>query len=89
MSNHRIASRIIEVIIAYETGLASASAVAAAIEVHEPALEALPRAIRDDMHRLSMEIIMADLTPLEEDQLGIKSIGEALSKLKTLLQSIR
>lgn len=88
MSNRSIATRIMEVVAAYEAKQVGASAIARALELHEPAFEALPRTVRDEMHHLSVQIIRDDVTPLEEAQLGFKSDGVAISRLRALLQSV-
>lgn len=88
MSNKTIINRILEIIEAFEHGQTSASAVAASVELHEPALETIPREARDKMHALSVEVIMQDVSSVEEEMLGWKSRREALHELKSLLISL-
>ncbi|KPJ95160.1 MAG: hypothetical protein AMJ53_03395 [Gammaproteobacteria bacterium SG8_11] len=85
MTNATIVQRIIEVINAYENGKTSASSIAESIEMHEPAMESIPREIRDKIHNLSVEIIEQDITPIEEKMLGIEPGKKALTELKTIL----
>lgn len=89
MSNRTIINRILEIVDAFEHGVASASAVAASVELHDPALEAVPRAARDKMRALSVEVINQDVSPIEEEMLGWKSSCEALHELRSLLISLR
>ncbi len=88
MSNKAIINRILEIIDAFEHGDASALAVAASVELHEPALEAVSRAARDEMHALSVEVIKQDVSPIEEEMLGWESSREALHELRSLLLSL-
>lgn len=88
MSNRSIAERILEVVAAFERGSIGASAIAESIEIHEPALESVSRVLRDELHRLSVQVIGEDVSPQEESLLGIKSSKVALVKLKSLLQAI-
>ena len=88
MSNQSIAKRISEVVVAYEREEVSASAVAESIELHKPALEGIPRSLRDALHKLSVELINQDLSPLEQEMLGLAPTREALESLKALLRSI-
>ena len=88
MSNKTIVNRIIEIIVAFEHGQTSASAVAASVELHEPALETIPREVRDKIHALSVKVIMQDVSSVEAEMLGWKSNNEALHELKSLLISL-
>lgn len=88
MSNKTIINRILEIIEAFENGQTSASAVAASVELHVPALETIPWATRDKMHALSVQVIMQDECWVEEEILGWKSSFEALHELKSLLISL-
>jgi hypothetical protein len=89
MTNPRIASRILEVLAAYERGEASAFLVAQSIELHEPAMEGVSQSARERLHRLSVQVIQEDASPLEQEQLGIPAGGQALRELKLLLQSLK
>jgi hypothetical protein len=89
MSNETIAKRILEVIEAYETGKTSASSVAQSVELHEPAMESIPKATRDKLHELSLKIMDQDVSPLEEKILGIRPSRDALMELKILLGQLR
>ena len=88
MTNASIAARILEGIAAYESGRASASSVAESIELHESALESVPREIRDRLHRLSVMVIEQDVTPQEEELLGLSPSRQALIELKSLLSEM-
>lgn len=88
MSNATIAARIAEAIAAFERGDAGATFVAESIELHEPALEAVPREVRDNLHRLSVKLIEQDLSPFEEEMLGIPHSREALAKLKLVVAGL-
>lgn len=88
MSNKSVIDRILEIIEAFEHGDTCASAVAASVELHESALEAIPREVRDKMRALSVEVIKQDVTPIEEEMLGWKDSREALHELKSLLISL-
>lgn len=88
MSNASITVRILESVAAYESGLASAASVAESIELHEPALEAVPREVRDRLHSLSVQVLEQDVSPQEETLLGIKASRQALEELKLLLRSL-
>lgn len=89
MSNERIAVRIAEVVAAYERGEVGATAVTDSIELHEPALENVPRAVRDELHRLSLDLLRQDVSPLEAEMLGWEQTRRALDELKALLAIIR
>lgn len=89
MTNKAIAQRILDVIDAYESGSTSASAVAESVELHEPALEAITRDVRDSLHNLSVKVIEQDVSSVEEEQLGIRNSKEALKKLKKLLSEMQ
>lgn len=88
MTNASVASRILERIAAYENGRASASSVAESIELHESALESVSRELRDQMHNLSVRVLEQDVTPQEEELLGLKSSRQALQELKSLLKGL-
>jgi len=88
MSNQSIIARILETIALFEGGATSASAVAASVELHEPALEGVPRAARDRMHALALEVIMQDVSPVEQEMLGWQSSRQASHALKSLLISL-
>lgn len=89
MSNFTIASRILEAVAAFERGEVGATAIAQSVELHEPALEAVPRDVRDRLHLLSVKAIEQDLSPLEEEVLGICATKEAVNELKLVLEAIR
>lgn len=89
MSNASVVTRILESVAAYERGEASASSIAKSIELHEPALEALPRVVRDRLNALSVEVIEQDVTPQEEALLGLKPSRKALEELKSVLESLK
>ena len=89
MANESIAARIAEVVAAHERGDTGAKAVADSIELYEPALEGIPRAVRDELHRLSVELIREDVTPLEAEMLGWERTRRALDELKALLVSFK
>lgn len=88
MSNASIGQRVLESIAAYEDGRNSAVSVAQSIELHEPALEAVPREFRDRLHALSVQVLEQDVTPQEEALLGIKASRQALEEIKSLLRSL-
>jgi len=88
MSNTTIVQRIFEVVSAFERGDAGATAIAQSVEIHGPALEAVPRKVRDRLHKLSVMIIEQDVSPLEEKMLGLQASKEACAELKILLQEI-
>jgi hypothetical protein len=88
MSNTSIARRILEIVAAFERGEAPASAVAASLELHEPALEAVPRDLRDRLHNLSLKIIEEDVTPQEQLLLGHEPSRQALNDLRELLEGL-
>jgi hypothetical protein len=89
MSNRSIAARIAEVVAAYERGHVAALAVAESVELHEPAFEALSRSVRDDLHRLSAQIVAQDTSPLESEMLGLQSPRAAVASLKAILEGIQ
>jgi hypothetical protein len=88
MSNATIINRISEVVIAFERGELGATAIAQSIELHEPALEMLPRELRDRLHKLSVQVLEQDLSPLEERMLGLRASRQALEELKAVLALI-
>lgn len=88
MSNASIAQRILQTIAAYERGEVGSTSVADSIELHEPAFEDLKRDIRNHIHRLSLEIVKQDISPLEEEMLGWKASRSALEELKSVLNKI-
>ncbi len=88
MANSSIARRVLEVVSAFERGEVPASAIAASLELHEPALEAVSRDIRDKLHALSLQIIQEDVTPQEQSVLGIEPSTRGCSELRRLLQCL-
>lgn len=88
MTNSRIASRVLEVLAAFERGEVGSTVVAESVELHEPALEGVPRSVRDNLHRLSVQVINEDLSPLEQEQLGIPASRRAVGELKLALQAL-
>jgi hypothetical protein len=88
MSITNIVRRILETLSAYEQGDVAASSIAQSVELHEPAMEAIPREMRDLLHQLSLKIIEEDVSPLEEEDLGLKASREGCEELRTLLQQI-
>jgi len=89
VSNTNIASRILEIVSKFEQGLVPNTAIAECIELHEPALEGTERKIRDQLHKFSVQIITEDLSPHEEEMLGISASRNAVEQLKSLLKSIK
>ena len=89
MSNESIAARMADTVAAYERGEAGAKAVADSVELHETALEGIPREIRDRLRRLSVDLICEDVTPLETEMLGWEHTRRALDELKALLANIK
>ncbi|GEM_PF-3881999 len=67
MSNKSIINRILEIIEAFEHGQTSASAVAASVALHEPALATIPGEARDKLHALSFDVIMQDISTVEAE----------------------
>ena len=72
----------------YESGRTSASSIAESIELHESALESVPKEIRDKLHSLSVQVIEQDVTPQEEELLGLTPGRQALNELKSLLSEL-
>ena len=89
MSNSAIAHRVLEVLAAFERGEASASAIAESLELHEPALEGIPRDLRDRMHSLSVQIIYEDVTPQEQALLGFEPSRCAFDELRRVLEAVK
>jgi len=89
MSNINIVSRILEVVAAFERGEVGATAIAQSIELHEPALETVPREVRDRLHRLSVRAIEQDISPLEAETLGLCATKDAVNELIHTLETIR
>jgi hypothetical protein len=88
MSNRAIVNRISEIVAAYERGEVGATAIAEGVELYEPALERVSRSVRDALHKLSVESIKQDLSPLELEMLGLQPTREAVKSLKLLLEQI-
>lgn len=88
MSNASIAQRLLRVIAQYEREEAGTASIASNVELYEPAFENLPRDTRDKLHELSIEIFNQDLTPLEEETLGMKSSRSALNEMKRILEEV-
>lgn len=89
MSNTAIVSRILEVVAAFERGEVGATAIAQSIELHEPALEAIPREVRDKLHRLSVKAIEQNLSTLEAEMLGLCATQDEVNELIHTLEAIR
>ena len=83
-----IATRVSEVIAAFERGEVSVLAVEESIELHEPALEAIPRETRDLLHNLSAKLVREDLSPVERELLGVQASQETLAKLKAVVAAL-
>ena len=88
MSNASIVARMLETIAAYERGEASAWSVEESVELHGPALEAVPDEARDRLRSLPVQIMMQDIEAEEEALLGITPSRQALQELKSLLGSL-
>lgn len=88
MSNTSIARRILEIADQYANGTAPASAIAAGLELHEPALEGISRDLRDRLHALSVAVIHEDVSPLEAEQLGWIASRDSLSELQRVLREL-
>lgn len=88
MSNTSIARRILEIADQYANGTAPASAIAAGLELHEPALEGVSRDLRDRLHALSVAVIHEDVSPLEAEQLGWVASRNSLSELQRVLREL-
>lgn len=89
MSNITIVNRILEVVAAFDRKEVSAIAIVQSIELHEPALEAVSRNIRDKLHLLSVQALEQDLSPFEEEVLGGCATTNAANELKTILGVIQ
>jgi hypothetical protein len=88
MSNTSIAKRILEIAEQYANGAAPANAIAASLELHEPALEGVSRDVRDRLHALSVAVIREDISPPEAEQLGWVASRNALSELQRILRQL-
>lgn len=88
MSNATIASRMLEIVADFERGRLPSVAIAQCMELHEPALEGIERNVRDRLHKLSVQIIEQDISPIEEQMLGIQASRNAATELKELLKKI-
>jgi hypothetical protein len=88
MPNRTIANRIAETIAAFERDELGATAIADSVDLHEPALEGVPRSLRDALHKFSVEAVRQDFSPLELEMLGLQPTREAVESLKLLLSQI-
>lgn len=89
MSNASIASRILEVVAAFEASKSSAYAVNQSIELHAPAFEGISREKVDALNALGLKLLTNDVSDLEREQLGWTDIsGEAIWDIKRLLMAI-
>jgi hypothetical protein len=70
MSNASIASRILEVVLAFESGRGSPFLVNESIELHSPAFAAIPRELIDRLNHLGLTLLKEDLSEFEREQLG-------------------
>jgi len=85
MTNQSIASRVLEAVKRVEAGELPVSAIASSLEMHEPALEGVPRDVRDRLHKLAVDAIRQDVSAREREQLGIEGSRQALMELKAIL----
>lgn len=88
MSNASIARRLLEMTDRYTSGALPASAIAAGLERHGPALEGVPQEVRDRLHALSVAVIAEDVSPLEAEQLGLANRRDALDALRRMLEQL-
>jgi hypothetical protein len=88
MPNATIAHRVLEVVAAFARGEAPASAIAASLELHEPALEGVSRDVRDRLHALSVQVIREDVTVAEQELLGLEPRNDALLELRRVLEAL-
>jgi hypothetical protein len=85
MTNQSIASRVLEIVKRVEAGELAVSAIASSLEMHEPALEGVPRDVRHRLHKLSVDAIKQDVSAFEHQHLGIDGSRQALMELKAIL----
>lgn len=88
MSNTSIARQILEITDQYANGTAPANAIAASLELHEPALEGVSRDLRDRLYALSVAVIHEDVSPLEAEQLGWVASRRSLLELQRILRDL-
>ena len=88
MSNKAIAERLLEVAEGVLAGSLPSSAFADAVDVHAAAFEGLPRAWLDRLNRLSVQVLEEDVSPLEEDLLGLQSSRRSLIEAANMLRSL-
>lgn len=88
MSNEAIAKRLLEVAEGVLGGSLPSSAFADAVDVHVPAFEGLPRAWLDRLNWLSVQVLEEDVSPLEEDWLGLQNSRRSLVEATNLLRGL-
>ena len=89
MSNASIASRILQVVVAFEAGEGSSYLVNESIELHSSAFEAIPRETLDQLGQLGLKLLKEDLSELEREQMGWpNNTDETLQKIKLILNQL-
>lgn len=88
MNNEAIAKRLLEVAEDVLGGSLPSSAFAEAVDVHAPALEGLPRAWLDRLDRLSVQVLNEDVSPHEENLLGLQHSRRSLIEAANMLRSL-
>ncbi|MBK8016121.1 MAG: hypothetical protein IPK20_04985 [Betaproteobacteria bacterium] len=89
MSNEAIAKRLLEVAEGVLRGTQPSSAFADAVDVHGSAFEGLPRAWLDRLNRLSVQVIEEDVSPLEEQLLGLRNSRASLQEAASMLRALQ
>jgi hypothetical protein len=79
---------MLEVVLAYERDEVGAGDVVRTVEMHAPALEAVGRDLRDRLRRLADDVRSQDLSPVEEEMLGVRASREAITELKRLVEEL-
>jgi hypothetical protein len=86
VSNASIANRILEVLLAFESGKVPSFRVNQSIELHSSALEAIPRELLDELNQLGIKLHTEDYSEREREQMGWpNTTADTTRKIRNIL----
>ena len=89
MSNSSIASRILDVALAFEKGESTSHALNESIELHTPAFEGIDRNIIDNLNKLGYKLLTDDISDYERQILGWDKSDKTIQEIKAILLNLK
>ena len=89
MSNSSIASRILEIALAFERGESTSFVLNESIELHAPAFEGVDRTIIDNLNKLGHKLLVDDISDYEREMLGWDKSDETIQNIKAILLGLK